>query len=437
VRHFGVSIHSKPPERSRLRLVRKASSERTPNDRDIGRNGLRLVISRSMPVEHDPGRDDRSSKAAGLERPKAPRPAPWLLASAVLLAAAFASDVATGSEVASSLFYVVAILFGAWFVSDRVGLVLAVLSVIGWWLAYEIAAKPFTHTSTLYWNLLAELTIYLIVAVAVAQTRLALERLRSTARQLAIARDALDKETRAVGDLQREMLPRETPSVPGYSWETAYVTSTRAGGDYYDFLRGPDGRIGIVVADASGHGAPAAVLMAMLRMLLHAERVSCGAPEKLLERLNGQLTGALAPGRFVTACVAWLEPVSGRLDFSLAGHPPPWIVRGGTHRAGQLTASGGPPLGLFEDARYERGEAWLLPGDTLVFHTDGLTEAMGPTRELYGESRLAESLASADGADLFSMRTALLASVDRHRAGAALSDDLTLLLVRREDGDGR
>lgn len=364
-------------------------------------------------------------------RPEPPHRAVLMLVSAVLLAAAFAGDVVTGSEVASSLFYVVAILFGAWFVGDRVGRALAILSVACWWMAYRLSGKPFTHVRTLYWNLLAELAIYLIVGVAVAQTRLALERLRATALQLAAARDALDKETRAVGDLQREMLPHETPSVPGYAWETVYLTSTRAGGDYYDFLRAPDGRVGIVVADASGHGAPAAVLMAMLRVLLHAEPVGCGAPEKLLARLNGQLTGAMAPGRFVTACVAWLEPGTGRTVYSLAGHPPPWIVRGGAHRAERLAASGGPPLGLFGDARYERGEALLWPGDTLVFHTDGLTEAMDPARELFGETRLADSLAAADGQDLDMMRSTLLARLDQHRAGAALADDLSLLLVRR------
>ena len=393
------------------------------------------MISRSVPGDLGNDRNGRAPVAAnGHERPQPARRVRLIITSGVLLAAAFGADVVTGSEVASSLFYVIAILFGAWFVSERVGRVLAALSVVCWWMAYEIEGKPFTHASTLYWNLLAELSIYLIVAVAVAQTRLALERLRSTAQQLAIARDALDKETRAVGDLQREMLPQEPPSVPGYVWETAYITSTRAGGDYYDFLTAPDGRVGIVVADASGHGAAAAVLVAMLRVLVHSEQVVPGAPEKLLARVNGQLTGAMAPGRFVTACVAWLDPSTGRIVYSLAGHPPPWIVRGGAHRAERLAAVGGPPLGLFGDAHFERGEALLWPGDTLVFHTDGLTEAMGPTRELYGESRLARSLAVADGEDLFAMRTALLASVDRHRAGATLSDDLSLLLVRRTGG---
>ena len=430
-----VSIIPRDPGQPATRSIRRKPLERRPGDADRGRSGLRLVISRSAPGDHDP--DLPAAPANAAEEPKRARRVLLMLASGGLLAAAFACDIVTGSEVASSLFYVIAILFGAWFVGDRVGRVLAALSVVCWWMAYEITSKPdpsstgVPHPSTLYWNLLVELSIYLIVAVAVAQARLYLERLRSTAQQLSIARDALDKETRAVGDLQREMLPHETPSVPGYAWETAYITSTRAGGDYYDFLRPPDGRVGIVVADASGHGAPAAVLMAMLRVLLHAEPVISGAPEKLLARVNAQLAGTMAPGRFVTACIAWLEPVTGRVVYSLAGHPPPWIVRGGVHRAERLDASGGPPLGLFGDAHYERGEALLWPGDTLVFHTDGLTEAMGPTRELYGESRLARSLALADGQDLFSMRTSLLASVDRHRAGAALSDDLSLLLVRR------
>jgi sigma-B regulation protein RsbU (phosphoserine phosphatase) len=172
----------------------------------------------------------------------------------------------------------------------------------------------------------------------------------------------------------------------------------------------------------------------MIRVLVHAVPAGVPAPDAVLARLNGQLVGSLAPGRFVTACFAWLEPVSGQLVYSLAGHPPPWIVRGVAHRAERLVASGGPPLGLFGDARYESGRALLWPGDTLVFHTDGLTEAMAPSRELFGETRLEEALASSDGRDLCSMRSALLGRVDRHRAGAALADDLSLLLVRRVCG---
>jgi serine phosphatase RsbU (regulator of sigma subunit) len=389
------------------------------------------VIARTVTGEHDSGRDRQPFEANGLERANPPHRALLLIVSALLLGAALAGDVWTGSEVASSLFYVVAILFGAWFLGLEAGVLLALASVVGWWVAYRIAGRPFSHLSVLYWNLLAELAIYCITAVAVAETRLSLDRLHETARLLEAARDALDRETHAVGELQREMLPAATPAVPGYAWDTTYLTSTRAGGDYYDFLPAADGRVAIIVADASGHGAPAAVLMAMLRALVHAEPAGREAPEAWLANLNRQLAGTLAAGRFVTACIAWLEPATGRIEYSLAGHPPPWIVRGSAHRAECLASIGGPPLGLFVDASYERGQAVLAPGDTLVFHTDGLTEAMGPTRELFGEARLAESLALADGQALATMRSALLERVDRHRAGAPLSDDLSLLLVRR------
>jgi sigma-B regulation protein RsbU (phosphoserine phosphatase) len=360
-----------------------------------------------------------------------------VLTAALLVATAFASDLFTGSEVASSLFYVVAILFGAWFVGQRTGQALALLSVLCWWVAYRLSARPFTHASTLYWNLLAELAIYLIVAVAVAQTRLTLERLRTTARQLAAARDALDHETRAVGDLQREMLPQEAPELPGYAWDTTYLTSTRAGGDYYDFLRRPDGRVAIVVADATGHGAPAAVLMAMFRVLLHAAtdapapEAPGATPEALLARLNVELAGTLVPGRFVTACIASLDPASGRLDYSLAGHPPPLLVRHATRAVEEVELRGGPPLGLLASTTFERGTAQLEPGDTLVLHTDGVTEAMDASQTLFGDTRFRAALARSNGQGPAAMRESVLAALDGHRRGAPLEDDLSLLLLRR------
>jgi serine phosphatase RsbU (regulator of sigma subunit) len=364
-------------------------------------------------------------------RAKHPHRTLLLVVSTLLLAAAFAGDVWTGSEVASSLFYVVAILFGAWFVGLEAGVALALASVVGWWVAYGLAGRPFSHLSVLYWNLLAESAIYCITAVAVAEARLGLDRLHETAQLLEAARDALDRETRAVGDLQREMLPSATPAVPGYAWDTTYLTSTRAGGDYYDFLPAADGRVAIVVADASGHGAPAAVLMAMLRALVHAEPAGREAPEAWLAHLNRQLAGTLAPGRFVTACIAWLDPATGRIEYSLAGHPAPWIVRGATHAVVQLDPRGGLPIGLLEAATYERGVARLEPGDTLVLHTDGLTEAMDPAQALFGETRLQEILLHSDGQGLVAMRQGVLEALAAHRRGAPLQDDLSLLLVRR------
>jgi serine phosphatase RsbU (regulator of sigma subunit) len=355
-------------------------------------------------------------------------------ASILLLLAAFLCDWLTGSEVASSLFYVIVIMFGAWFAGRGVGLVLSLLSVMAWEIAHQLTGVPFSKASVLYWNLLAELAIYVITALAVAQTRNGLDRVHALAARLEDSRRALDQETRAVGDLQLKLLPKGPPRLPGYAWEIVYLTSTRAGGDYYDFFPLPDGRTVVLVADASGHGAPAAVLMAMTRVLLHTAAGLPERPDRLLARLNDQLAGALPSAWFVTACVAVIEPASGRIEYSLGGHPAPWIVRAAGRTAECLASLGGPPLGAFAGSGYHAGTAVLAPGETLVLHTDGLTEAMSPELELFGESRLSEALQASHDGDLAGMRRALLARIDDHRRGAPLSDDLTLLLLRRAEG---
>ena len=127
-------------------------------------------------------------------------------------------------------------MFGAWFAGRRAGLVLALLSVVAWALAHRLTGVPFSKPSVLYWNLLAELAIYVITAVAVAQTRSGLDRVHALAARLEDSRKALDQETRAVGDLQLKLLPQGAPRLAGYAWEIVYMTSTRAGGDYYDFF---------------------------------------------------------------------------------------------------------------------------------------------------------------------------------------------------------
>jgi serine phosphatase RsbU (regulator of sigma subunit) len=353
------------------------------------------------------------------------------LASLLLLVAAFLGDWLTGSELASSLFYVIVIMFGAWFAGRGLGLALALLSVVAWALAHRLTGVPFSRPSVLYWNLLAELAIYVITALAVAGERSGLNRVHALAVRLEDARRALDRETRAVGQLQLQLLPQRPPPIPGYTWEIVYLTSTRAGGDYYDFFPLADGRTVVLVADASGHGAAAAVLMAMTRVLLHTAAELPDRADRLLARLNRQLAGALPSAWFVTACVAVIDPVSGGIEYSLAGHPAPWLVHLG-RRPECLASPGGPPLGAFEDSTYRSGATALAPGETLVLHTDGLTEAMSPDRDLFGETRLRDALGSSPNGDLAGMRRTLLARVDDHRAGAPLSDDLTLLLLRRD-----
>lgn len=355
----------------------------------------------------------------------------WSLAAATLLAGAFFLDCASGNEVSSSLFYVIGIAVASWFIGLRSGLVIALLSALAWGTAVRIVGPAFSKASVFDWNLGVELAIYGTVAIAVARVRDGLRHERQLVEQLTHVTGALERETRAVGELQREMLPASLPELPGYEWQLHYATSTQAGGDYYDFFRLQDGRVGLLIGDASGHGAQAAVLVAMTRVLLQTTAESLSSPGRVLARLANQLTRTVPNGRFVTACYAVLEPDNGRLTFSLAGHPPPLLLRrtGGTLE--ELPLCGGPPLGLFTDSLYVSGVSVLRPGDTLVLYTDGLTEGMSPARELFGDDALRRALRGMEALPLRELRDRVMARLEAHRNGAALEDDLTLLMLRR------
>ena len=354
----------------------------------------------------------------------------WTVISFALLLASFFGDYFTGNEVSSSLFYVVAVAVAAWFVGRDAGLICAALSTAAWTVAVQLTREPFSKPAIFYWNLAVELGIYVIVALAVARARDGLVQERSLAARLDRANRALERETLAVGELQRALLPILPPDVPGYEVTQHYATSTRAGGDYYDFFALKGGRIGILIADASGHGAPAAVLMAMTRVLLHTSSEDLFPPERVLRRLDRQLGRTLPPGWFVTACYAVLDPATGRLDYALAGHEPPLILRANgdvEHAPDQ----GGPPLGPFPALSMPALDLRLDPGDTLLLYTDGLSEAMNAAEEMFDLDHIRAALEGAHESALAGVRNRLLVRFAEHMNGSAAADDVTLLFLRR------
>ncbi len=396
-----------------------------------------MTVASARPRADPPGPE----QAAPSPRPRAPFLEPdsrrigallrWIVAAALLLAA-FAADHLTGSEVSSSLYYVIAIAYAAWFLGRAAGLGMAVLCALAWLEAYTLAGRPFSHLAILLWNLFAEVSIYAAIALASSFLRDHVTRVRALADHLADANRLLDREALAVGRLQRELLPCSLPRIPGYEWSVHYETCTRAGGDYYDFTVLPGGRIGILIADASGHGAAAAVLMAMTRTLLHTVTESSPTPEHVLGRLNREMGRLLPSGWFVTACFAILDPSSGSLEYSLAGHAAPVVIRAHTGPPECLPAAGGPLLGPFPGARYDSARTRLEPGDALILYTDGLTEAEDAGGRLLGEDAVRTALGSAPGLEPDAIRARVLDCVGRHRAGVAASDDLTLLILGRK-----
>jgi serine phosphatase RsbU (regulator of sigma subunit) len=355
----------------------------------------------------------------------------WIGACA-LLAAAFAVDLTTGGEVSASLVYVIVVAYTAWFLGSVSGLALALLSALAWLAACVAAGQAFSGTPVLLWNLGAEVAIYSTMALLLGALRDHVGRIRGLADRLGEANRRLDHEAQAVGELQRELLPPAPPELPGYRWALHYETSTRAGGDYYDFVVRADGRVGLLIADASGHGTPAAVLMAMTRSLLHVVAADDAAPAAVLARLNRELGRLLPAGWFVTACYAVLDPADGTLEYSLAGHEPPLLLRAEGHALEPVAARGGPLLGPWPEAEYEAGRTRLAPGDVLFLYTDGLSEAVNPAGELLGLDEVCATLAALPGLQPETIRDRMLDRVARHRGAAGTSDDLTLVILGRE-----
>lgn len=354
----------------------------------------------------------------------------WLAVSFLLSVIAFAGDVATGTDLSFAPFYLVSIAIATWRVGRSAGLTLALLSAGAWAAAERLGGRLYARPHVFWWNLVMQLAVFLIVAIGLARIRAGVERQRELSAQLEITYARLDREMRVVGDLQRDMLPAVAPTLPGYRVAVHYATSTRAGGDYYDFFPMTDGREGLLVADASGHGAPAAVLMAMTRTVLRGPSARWTGPSPVIDALHGHLERAIPAGQFVTACCAALDPRHGALEVALAGHPPPLLARS-NGEVETLDGPGRPPLGIPVPGT-GASRCWRIePGEVLLLYTDGLTEARSPDGEMLGEERVRECFAANRRQSADRIRDRLAAELALHMGGAPLADDVTILVLAR------
>ena len=249
--------------------------------------------------------------------------------------------------------------------------------------------------------------------------------------ELKQAYQAVDRELKAVEDIQRSLLPRELPKLSTMELAAFYQTSRRAGGDYYDFFRIDDHRLGILIADVSGHGTPAAVLMAVLHSMAHTYVGEREDPAKLLKFLNQQLCkrytadGAL----FVTAFYGIYDARTRVLTFSNAGHNLPRVKH---CRSGAMSSIEGAlsfPLGIADDAPYTSETFQFNPGDQAVFYTDGITEAMDAQHDLFGTERM-DAILHKCTPNAKEMINAVLAAVDEFTGNIPPNDDRTLLVAR-------
>ena len=240
----------------------------------------------------------------------------------------------------------------------------------------------------------------------------------------------LESELKTARGIQMSILPGALPAIDGLAVAARFRPTSEVAGDLYDFLE-VDGRgFGVVVADVSGHGVPAALIASMVKVAVASQRDKVTRPAELLSEVNRVLCGNFQRG-FVTATYAWIDSQSGELVVANAGHPDPLLCHG---REGSVREVGGRGaiLGRFADAGYNQETLSLEPGDRLVLYTDGITEAPNPDGEQFGEERLRALLGRAEQAGPEELYDALLDELRRWSGATrhlSLEDDVTLVVV--------
>ena len=242
------------------------------------------------------------------------------------------------------------------------------------------------------------------------------------------------EEIDRIASIQRALLPAALPKVPGLEFAVSYVTFDRAGGDLYGFYKLPDAvggnRIGIIIADVSGHGPAATVVMAMMHAFIESYSHNDQDPCRVLTYLNRRLCASRIESCFVTAMAAVYEG-SGRMTYACAGHPP--MLRCQHHTTGnriqRLDGVGGPPLGILPRVRYEQEEVRLRQGDVVLLYTDGATESRDPKDRHFGIKGLELALSGA-GESAEQTIAAVIAALANHRGDRRHEDDQTLVAMR-------
>jgi len=247
-----------------------------------------------------------------------------------------------------------------------------------------------------------------------------------------LAYEAVDRELRSVAEIQMSLLPTRLPEIPTLDLASHYQTSKQAGGDYYDFFELPNGRWGILMADVSGHGTPAAVIMAVTHSIAHTMHGDPCPPSKLLSYVNQHLSSRYTSGKgtFVTAFYAVYDPKARTIQYACAGHCPPRIKRANNGILTSLDQSRNLPLGIEPDEIYKDSLAVLEPGDSMLIYTDGVTEARNAEGEFFGINRLDEVLLERNFPCAQSLLDRCMQSLQEFTSARPVSDDLTLLAVQ-------
>jgi len=274
------------------------------------------------------------------------------------------------------------------------------------------------------------------INIAVLRARIETQlRLRSMRRQLERQKEELEqwrqnleRDLAAARLTQQSLIPQKPPALPGWEVATCYRPVIQVGGDIYGWLRMKDGRILFWIADGTGHGAAAALLTTLAKLLFHHGSVEHDTPASVMEAVNHDFRSTFGARSFMTAMCVAVDPTSGRASVVGAGHPPLLIAR--RSRATETIASLAPPLGLVEHPEFAETIVDLKPGDTFLLYTDGLFGSRKNKQPRVAPQRLEKMLDhNAPSAD--ALLGQILSEAAPVKGEEALSDDLAVVAVRR------
>jgi serine phosphatase RsbU (regulator of sigma subunit) len=255
--------------------------------------------------------------------------------------------------------------------------------------------------------------------------------------QLSLMRHSVEQELRLARSIQQASLPEEVPQLEGWQISPFYRPAREVGGDFYDFFELQEGRVGVVVGDATGKGMPAALVAGAASNMLRAVAQALGSsssPGEVLAQVNETLLARIPANMFVTCFYAIVEDESGGLLYANAGHNLPCCRRDDEHAAATTTtdlSARGMPLGIMPQMNYEEKESILVPGEGVLFYTDGLVEAHNSQGEMFGTPRLRSLLSERPEAGR-GMSATLMEELERFTGkGREQEDDITLLTLER------
>lgn len=246
-----------------------------------------------------------------------------------------------------------------------------------------------------------------------------------------LQKQLLDEQLKTAQAVQSRLIPDQAPDIPGYDIGGAYLPAFAIGGDYFDYIPLPDGRLGIVLADVSGDGVPAALIMSAFRALLRTQVKDGTAPASACACMNALLPDLTDYADFVTAVYGILEPQAGTFTYTNCGHPPLLFLRGDA--SVEQHKIGGPALGVYDEPPFETGHITLQHGEMIILYTDGLVEIADSEGNAFGPEQLAEVLIRQRSGIVSDILEGLIQAAKTFCEAESCQDDITLVVIRRSE----